>query len=58
VLAAACVIAALVGLNLHWAQLAREKDVLRKSLEASFRAALKVSAAVTSAPMRSRVDTI
>ena len=38
-LAAACVIAALVGLNLHWAQLAREKDVLRKSLEASFRAA-------------------
>jgi general secretion pathway protein L len=37
-LAAACVIASLVGLNLHWAQLAREKEQLRRSLEATFRA--------------------
>jgi general secretion pathway protein L len=37
-LAAACVVASLVGLNLHWAQLAREKDELRRSLEATFRA--------------------
>lgn len=36
-LAGACVIASLVGLNLHWAQLAREKDAIRQSLEASFR---------------------
>jgi general secretion pathway protein L len=36
-LAAACVIAALAGLNLHWAQLAREKDTLRRSMEATFR---------------------
>jgi general secretion pathway protein L len=38
-LAAACVLAALVGLNLHWAQLASEKDALRRGLEASFRSA-------------------
>jgi general secretion pathway protein L len=38
-LAAACVFAGLAGLNLHWAQLAREKDALRGSLEATFRAA-------------------
>ena len=38
VLAAACVVAALAGLNLHWAQLAAEKDALRRSLEATFRA--------------------
>jgi len=37
-LAAACVIASLIGLNLHWAQLSREKDALRGSLEATFRA--------------------
>jgi general secretion pathway protein L len=38
-LAAACVVAGLAGLNLHWAQLAREKAALRGSLEATFRAA-------------------
>jgi len=38
-LAALCVVASLVGLNLHWAQLAREKDGIRRALEASFRAA-------------------
>lgn len=38
-LAAACVVAALAGLNLHWAQLAREKDALRRSLESTFRGA-------------------
>lgn len=38
-LAAACVIAGLVGLNLHWAQLAREKAALRGALEGTFRAA-------------------
>jgi general secretion pathway protein L len=37
-LAAACVVAGLVGLNLHWAQLAREKDALRRALEGTFRA--------------------
>jgi general secretion pathway protein L len=38
-LAAACGVAALVGLNLHWAQLARERDALRGAMDASFRAA-------------------
>ncbi len=38
-LAAACAIAALAGLNLHWAQLSREKAALRASLEATFRGA-------------------
>jgi len=38
-LAAACVIASLVGMNLHWAQLAREKDQIRRSLETTFRSA-------------------
>lgn len=38
-LAAGCVVAALVGLNLHWGQLAREKDGIRRALETSFRAA-------------------
>jgi general secretion pathway protein L len=38
-LAAACVVAALAGLNLHWAQMAREKDAIRRSLEATFRGA-------------------
>ena len=38
-LAGACVVVALAGLNLHWSQLAREKDQLRRSLESTFRAA-------------------
>jgi general secretion pathway protein L len=38
-LAAACVIASLIGLNLHWAQLARERDALRRALESTFRSA-------------------
>jgi general secretion pathway protein L len=38
-LALACVLAALIGLNLHWVQLASEKDALRRGLEASFRGA-------------------
>jgi general secretion pathway protein L len=37
-LALACAVTALLGLNLHWAQLAREKDVLRRALESTFRA--------------------
>jgi general secretion pathway protein L len=37
-LVAACVVAGLAGLNLHWAQLARERDALRRSLETTFRA--------------------
>jgi general secretion pathway protein L len=38
-LAGACGVAALIGLNLHWAQLARERDALRGAMDASFRAA-------------------
>jgi len=38
-LVAACVVAGLAGLNLHWAQMAREKDAIRRSLEATFRGA-------------------
>jgi general secretion pathway protein L len=38
-LAAACVVAALAGLNLHWSQMAREKDAIRRSLESTFRSA-------------------
>lgn len=38
-LAAACVVAALVGLNLHWAQQASEKRALRASVESKFRSA-------------------
>jgi general secretion pathway protein L len=38
-LAAACVVAGLVGLNLHWAQMVREKDTIRRSLESTFRGA-------------------
>ena len=38
-LAAACVVVSLIGLNLHWAQLAREKAAIRDSLEATFRGA-------------------
>lgn len=38
-LAGATLAAALVGLNLHWAQLANEKAAIRRSLEASFRSA-------------------
>ncbi|HYF60959.1 MAG TPA: type II secretion system protein GspL [Burkholderiaceae bacterium] len=37
-LVAACVIASIAGLNLHWAQLARERDALRRALEGTFRA--------------------
>lgn len=36
-LAAACVVAALAGLNVHWAQMAGEKDAIRRSLESTFR---------------------
>ena len=38
-LVAACVVAALAGLNLHWGQMARERDALRRSLETTFRGA-------------------
>jgi len=38
-LAVGCVLTALLGLNLHWAQLSREKDGIRRALEASFRQA-------------------
>jgi general secretion pathway protein L len=38
-MAAACLVAWLVGMNLHWAQLAREKDAIRRSLESAFRSA-------------------
>ncbi|MFM1991640.1 MAG: Cholera toxin secretion protein epsL [Pseudomonadota bacterium] len=38
-LALACGVAALAGLNLQWAQLAREKDAIRRSLESTFRGA-------------------
>jgi general secretion pathway protein L len=38
-LAAACVAAALIGLNLQWAQLASEKAALRRAMEAVFRGA-------------------
>jgi general secretion pathway protein L len=38
-LALACVLAALVGLNLHWVQMSREKEGLRRALEATFRGA-------------------
>jgi len=38
-LAVTCVLVSLVGLNLHWAQLAREKDGIRRALETSFRQA-------------------
>lgn len=38
-LAGVTLTAALVGLNLHWAQLASEKAAIRRALEASFRSA-------------------
>lgn len=38
-LAAGCVLAALVGLNLHWAQLARDKAGLQAQMERRFRQA-------------------
>jgi general secretion pathway protein L len=38
-LAAACVVAALVGLNLHWATMVRERQEIRASLERTFRSA-------------------
>ena len=38
-LAAACLVAALVGLNLHWGMLAGEKRSLRQAMEATYRAA-------------------
>lgn len=40
VLAGACLLAALLGLNLHWWQLTRERDAARAALEAAFRAAV------------------
>lgn len=40
VLAMACLLAWLIGLNLHWWQLLRERDSARATLEASFRAAV------------------
>lgn len=39
-LALACVLAGLVGLNIHWWQLTRERYAARSSLEAAFRAAV------------------
>ncbi len=38
-LAAAAVVAGLIGINLHWAQLAQERDALRITLERNFRQA-------------------
>jgi general secretion pathway protein L len=38
-LAAGCVAVALIGLNLHWAAMARERQEIRASLERSFRGA-------------------
>lgn len=38
-LAAACLVAFLAGLNLHWASLARERDALRAQMEVVFRQA-------------------
>jgi type II secretion system protein L len=38
-LAAACVVAALVGLNLHWGRLAAEKSSLREAMVRTYRAA-------------------
>ena len=38
-LAAACVVAALVGLNLHWATQAAQKQALRQAMEQKFREA-------------------
>ncbi len=38
-LAAGCVLAWLIGLNLHWAQLARERTQLRAQMEQTFRQA-------------------
>lgn len=40
VLAGACLAAALLGLNLHWWQLIKERDAARAALEAAFRAAV------------------
>lgn len=39
-LAVACVLAGLLGLNLQWMQLLRERDAVRAGLERSFRAAV------------------
>jgi general secretion pathway protein L len=36
-IAAACVVAALVGLNLHWSTMARERQEIRTALEQQFR---------------------
>ncbi len=38
-LALACVLVFLIGLNLHWSQLAGERDALRRQMELSFREA-------------------
>jgi type II secretion system protein L len=45
-LAAACVMAWLIGLNLHWIQMGREKDALRRSLESTFRSAFPTAQVV------------
>jgi general secretion pathway protein L len=45
-LAAACVIAALVGLNLHWALQGSQKQALRSAIEQKFRAAFPGTQAV------------
>lgn len=46
VLALACVAAALLGLNLHWWQLLKERDAARAALEAGFRAAVPTAQVV------------
>lgn len=38
-LAGACALAALIGLNLHWGQLARERTAIRSAMESTFRSA-------------------
>jgi general secretion pathway protein L len=45
-IAAACATAWLIGLNLHWIQMGREKDALRRSLESTFRSAFPTAQVV------------
>ena len=45
-IAGACLLSWLIGLNLHWIQMGREKDALRRSLESTFRGAFPTAQVV------------
>lgn len=53
-LAAACVLAAVIGLNLHWMRMAREHAELRAALEAEFREAVPTATVVVDPVLQMR----